>query len=160
LFLLSVLGHAATTKFQLPTEAAFQCSCVVHTTKVSTPDWPVSRRFIFSTSAAGQPVKQIVKHMSYIKSTIRIMLSLLFIWLCYFSYFEIRDYLSYSSMNDFCSGISKGESVEAIIDFASKQNIEANIVGDSLILHKSRCLCELKTIHNAIDDSMGTKCID
>ena len=46
-FLLSALSHAATTKFQLPTEAAFQCSSVRHTTKVSTPDWPVSRRFIF-----------------------------------------------------------------------------------------------------------------
>ena len=88
------------------------------------------------------------------------MLLLLFIWLCYFSYFEIRDYLSYSSMNDFCSGVNKGESVEAIIDLASKQKIEANIVGNSLFLHKSRCLCELKTIHKATDDSMGTKCID
>ena len=47
LFLLSVLGAEATTKFQLATEAAFQWSVVVHTTKVSTPDWPVSRRFIF-----------------------------------------------------------------------------------------------------------------
>ena len=34
---------------------------MVHTTKVSTPDWPVGRGFIFSTSAAGQPVKQIVR---------------------------------------------------------------------------------------------------
>jgi len=64
LFLLSVLGAEATTKFQLATEAAFQCSFVVHTTKVSTPDWPVSRRFIISTSAAGQPVKQIVVRFS------------------------------------------------------------------------------------------------
>jgi hypothetical protein len=47
LFLLSVLGPAGTTKFQLSTEAAFQCSPVRHTTKVSTPDWPVSRRFTF-----------------------------------------------------------------------------------------------------------------
>ena len=35
------------TKFHLATEAAFQCGIVGHTTKVSTPDWPVSRRFIF-----------------------------------------------------------------------------------------------------------------
>ena len=46
-FLLSVFGHAATAQFQLATEAAFQSSSVRHTTKVSTPDWPVSRRFIF-----------------------------------------------------------------------------------------------------------------
>ena len=58
MFLLSVLGAEATAKFQLATEAAFQSSSVRHTTKVSTPDWPVSRRFIFSTSVAGQPVKQ------------------------------------------------------------------------------------------------------
>ena len=71
MFLLSALGHAVTTKSLLATEAAFQSSTVVHTTKVSTPDWPVSRRFIISTSAAGQPVKQIVsshedEHMSCI----------------------------------------------------------------------------------------------
>ena len=47
LFLLSALGHAATTKVQWATAAAFQCGIVGHTTKVSTPDWPVSRRFIF-----------------------------------------------------------------------------------------------------------------
>jgi hypothetical protein len=47
-FLLSALSHAATTKFQLSTEAAFQCGCVVHTTKVSTPDWPVSRGSFFN----------------------------------------------------------------------------------------------------------------
>ena len=34
LFLLSALGYAATTKFQLATEAAFQCGSVRHTTKV------------------------------------------------------------------------------------------------------------------------------
>ena len=73
LFLLSALGPARTTKFQLATEAAFQCGFVGHTTKVSTPDWPVSRRFIFSTSVAGQPVKQIVmscnlRHQGYDKN--------------------------------------------------------------------------------------------
>jgi hypothetical protein len=63
-------------------------------------------------------------------------------------------------MSNFCSEIKKGESIEAIIGLASKQNIEADIFGNSLTLHKSRCLCELKTIHKAIDDNMGTKCID
>jgi hypothetical protein len=72
----------------------------------------------------------------------------------------MKDYLSYSSMNDFCSEIKKGDSIEAILDLASKKNIETNTVGNSLILHESRCLCELKTIHKAIDDNMGVKCID
>ncbi len=63
-------------------------------------------------------------------------------------------------MNEICSEIKKGDSIESILDLASKKDIETNAVSNSLILHKSRCLCELKTIHKAIDENMGAKCID